>query len=181
MTKKLYLFMAVGVVLLCGCLPKRTVYPMNESPWVKLPGNQYIFEDGFIKITFVVEQQTFHYVFRNIGDRNVTINGSSLMLKQEANPKNYALWGELQRLEKPMADMELLAGQYMRLTYPVRIRSPFYPFRPPLKPAWYMQFKASWAFETRDYVLPFPPDIRFLEEAEAVAPKPGTTADRLQN
>lgn len=171
-TKKMRYFLLMALLPL-SCMPKRTIYPMNESPWVALPGNQYIFEDGFLKITMVAQGLLFRYTFRNIGDRPVSIGGASILLKRDQDAIDYAPWGELVPRTTPMPDIELPVGHFVQIAYPIRVRSPFYPFRPPASPAWFLQLKATWGLEHRTYVLPFPEDLR----TQGAAPETDTAPD----
>lgn len=156
-----------------SCTPKRTIYNLDESPWVQLPGPQYVFDDGYVKVSFVPQKTRFTYAFRNIGQRDVTISGASIKLAIEDDPVQYAPWGEKHSLNTNIRDIELPPGHFMRLEYPVRVRSPFYPFKPPGKPAWYLEFSATWGFQQLSYRLPFPKDLRLGEAApEATATSP---------
>jgi hypothetical protein len=164
--------MLVGILICSGCIPKQTQYTRNDNPWVYLPGNQYIFDDGFLKVSFVAKKIQFNYAFRNLSDRDVTITASSLVLKRGNDATDYALWGEPVLNKAPFEDIVIKPGHFFRMTYPVRVRSPFYPFRPPPEPEWRLEFEATWGFEKRTYILPFPEHLR----SAGAVPNPLDTA-----
>lgn len=112
-------------------------------------------KDGLEVSLKVGPGKVFDWRFKNIGQQPLRIDMASLALTRQGDSEKYGLWGEPRRKPPEEPYLDLKPGGFANYTFPIRSRSPFWPFRPETSENYQLEFTIRWGFRDYQYRLGF--------------------------
>ena len=137
----------------CGSLMKRQ--SERRAPWVRTAPGEFRYGDQRLEIELTVtDQRQLRWRLKNLAFTPVDIDFRELALMREGDTTAYTLWGEPKQRQPELPKIRIQPANFMVLTYPVRARGPFTPFR--TEPEVRLSFIARWGERAVRYELVFP-------------------------
>ena len=131
--------------------------PSKQNLIMDSNGGSFFFlsKDGLEVSLRVGPGKLFEWRFKNVGDRPLRLDMNSIALIREGDPQKYGLWGE-PLLEGPAQPyLKLEPGGFTDYSFPIRSKSPFWPFRPQTSATFQLEFTIRWGFRDYFYRLGF--------------------------
>lgn len=174
MHRKVHLnaWLGFGLVLVMGCglvLPPARLDKVMASNG----GSFYFYGDDDLEISLRIGPgKVFDWRFKNRGRQKLTLAMESLALRRAGDSQVYALWGEPRDNLAQVGPLTLAPGGFANYTFPVRSKSPFWPFRPESAESYRLSFTVRWGYRDYRYDVGFEP-LLSVPDREAQATKKG--------
>lgn len=121
-------------------------------------GSYFFFADNDLQVSLRIGPgKLFDWQFKNIGNQTMTLDVRSLYLLRKGDPVRYALWGEPVGDSPNASSLELKPGGFAKYQFPVRSKSPFWPFLPETEDQYQLKLSVRWGFRDYGYSLGFTP------------------------
>jgi len=147
----LFLTAAMGWSLQCNLPPAHQRLVMESNG-----GSFFFLADGGLEVSLRVGPgKVFDWQFKNIGDRPLRLDLASIALIRQGDPIKYGLWGEPRQKTPEDPYVKLEPGGFAKYSFPVRSRSPFWPFRPESSEDYQLEFTIRWGVRDYQYRLGF--------------------------
>lgn len=128
-------------------------------------GSYYFFSDDDLEISLQIGPgRMFRWKFKNIGRKTLVIDPHSIVLLREKDQQEYALWGEPNKSLPKGGPIELKAGGFATYEYPVRSKSPFWPFAPKQEDTYQLKLTVRWGYRNYAYTFGFEPLPEYREQ-----------------
>lgn len=135
-------------------LPPATLDRVMESNG----GTFYFYQDEELEISLRIGPgRLFDWHFKNKGNQKLVIPMTSLALRRQNDETDYALWGEPKKNLAEDGDLTLLPGGFANYSFPVRSKSPFWPFAPKEVSSYRLHFSVRWGYRDYQYAVGFEP------------------------
>lgn len=129
---------------------------LQEAIWDSAGPGHYVFEDRNLRINFHSQGSHFFWRFHNKRHQRIWLDQSDLFLTIAKDPLAYSLWGAPHNEAAGTPPIEIQAGGFVALSYPVRFRSPLRPFQVSGSAEIHLFLRAHWGEQSISYKLTFP-------------------------
>ncbi len=147
--------LTTAALALAACATRSA--PQAFAPQPADSGLAVAFVERDLRVEFrATPDRRFEWRFKNLHIVAVTIEHDDLYLRVAGDPTRYTLWGEDKAKAPSQPPIRLGPGQFIKLAYSVRYRSPLFPFDKIEDPV-FLELQATWGKRTRPFSIAFPP------------------------